>query len=246
MAKYIIIFMVLYAIYLFFEEKIKGSIGEKLVANRLSGLPKQSYRVLNDVLIKTDYGTTQIDHIVVSIYGIFVIETKYYKGWIIGNDYSDYWTQNLYGKKYKFRNPLKQNYAHVKALQEKMDLEEDKLIPIVAFSSRSTLKVKTKNPVIYIGQVKKVIREYKESVFQENELDMLVEKIQVANIISKEARKEHIKQIKTKVYEKENKAKEAVCPRCGGQLVHRTGKNGDFIGCSNFPKCRYTRNKSER
>ena len=31
------------------------------------------------------------------------------------------------------------------------------------------------------------------------------------------------------------------CPECGGDLVYRTGRFGKFISCSNFPKCRYTR-----
>ena len=30
-----------------------------------------------------------------------------------------------------------------------------------------------------------------------------------------------------------------VCPRCGGTLVKRNGKYGTFMGCSNYPKCRY-------
>lgn len=34
-----------------------------------------------------------------------------------------------------------------------------------------------------------------------------------------------------------------VCPKCGGKLVERKGKYGDFYGCSNFPKCRYTLKK---
>ena len=32
------------------------------------------------------------------------------------------------------------------------------------------------------------------------------------------------------------------CPRCGGQLMKRSGRFGTFYGCSNFPRCRYTRN----
>ena len=31
------------------------------------------------------------------------------------------------------------------------------------------------------------------------------------------------------------------CPRCGGLLIKKRGKYGEFVGCSNFPKCRYTR-----
>ena len=29
------------------------------------------------------------------------------------------------------------------------------------------------------------------------------------------------------------------CPECSGKLVNKQGKYGNFIGCSNFPKCRY-------
>lgn len=36
------------------------------------------------------------------------------------------------------------------------------------------------------------------------------------------------------------KTKGGVCPKCGGELIMRDGKYGSFIGCSNFPKCRYT------
>jgi hypothetical protein len=61
--------------------------------------------------------TTQIDHIVVSNYGIFVIETKNYKGWIMGNEYDEYWRQVIYKRKEKLYNPIKQNYGHILALK---------------------------------------------------------------------------------------------------------------------------------
>lgn len=108
----LIIIFVVGILYTLFEANIKGFIGEKIVAAILSGLPKQQYRVVNNVMLGTEYGTTQIDHVVVSVYGIFVIETKNYKGWITGSEFGDYWTKNMYGKKYKFQNPLKQNYAY--------------------------------------------------------------------------------------------------------------------------------------
>ena len=59
-----------------------GKAGERRVARKLDWLPKE-YTILNDIMLRTQYGTTQIDHVVVSPYGIFVIETKNYKGWII-------------------------------------------------------------------------------------------------------------------------------------------------------------------
>lgn len=61
---------------------------------------------------------TEIDHVVVSRFGIFCIETKSTAGKIYGSRKSKQWTQYLNGKPYLFYNPLKQNYAHVQALKE--------------------------------------------------------------------------------------------------------------------------------
>lgn len=36
-----------------------------------------------------------------------------------------------------------------------------------------------------------------------------------------------------------------ICPRCGGQLVLRTGKYGSFYGCTNYPKCKFTQRYEE-
>nr|WP_314069179.1 type I DNA topoisomerase [uncultured Campylobacter sp.] len=32
------------------------------------------------------------------------------------------------------------------------------------------------------------------------------------------------------------------CPNCGGELLKRQGRFGEFIACSNYPKCKYSRN----
>ena len=77
----------------------KGWFGEKMVekaANRK--LPHDSYHDLQNVTLATDEGSTQIDHIYVSRFGIFVVETKNYKGWIYGKVKDAKWTQNIYGK----------------------------------------------------------------------------------------------------------------------------------------------------
>lgn len=221
---------------------IKGYIGESAVFGQLSGLPNEQYRILNDIMLRTDYGTTQIDHVVISVYGVFVIETKNYKGWITGSEYGDYWTKNMYGKKYPFRNPLKQNYAHVKALAAKIGLAEDKFIPIVVFSNSSEIKVNTQKPVMYIGRLRGFIQTFTDIKFAESDLDMLVARVQRENITDKDARKEHVNQIRTNIQDNNAKIAAGICPRCGGQLVERNGKYGRFVGCSGYPKCRYTRN----
>src|SRR5450631_2320313 len=72
-----------------FMPKIKGAIGEKSVAFFLSGLDKTKYKLINNIMLQVGNKTTQIDHVIVSNYGIFVIETKNYKGWIVGNEFDD-------------------------------------------------------------------------------------------------------------------------------------------------------------
>ena len=229
-----------------FEPKIKGYIGETEVKNSLAGLPESKYKVLNNIMLRTEYGTTQIDHIVVSVYGIFVVETKNYRGWITGSEFSEQWTKNMYGKRYTFRNPLKQNYAHVKALESKLNIANDKFIPIVAFSRDADIKVKTSRSVVYINQLQKVIQGYNQTIFNESELSSLVYKIQSEDVTTNETTKEHIKDIKSKVNNNNLKIKRNICPKCGGSLVKREGKYGEFLGCSNFPKCRYIYSVSKR
>ena len=55
---------------------LKGAFGETIVSWLLSHLPKDQYKVIHNIMLKTERGTSQVDHVVVSIYGIFVIEVK--------------------------------------------------------------------------------------------------------------------------------------------------------------------------
>ena len=70
----------------------RGKIAEKMVHHKLMQLPEE-YHVIDDVLFMSNGRSTQIDHIVVSPYAVFAIETKGYKGWILGGENSEYCTQ---------------------------------------------------------------------------------------------------------------------------------------------------------
>ena len=72
----------------------KGKYSENLVTGEISELSSE-YMVFNDLLFESNGRSTQIDHVVVSPYGVFVIETKGYKGWIFGSEDSEYWTQTI-------------------------------------------------------------------------------------------------------------------------------------------------------
>ena len=82
----------------------KGLFGEWLV-NTLAKyiFNKSVYHLIKNVTVPTYTCTTQIDHIMVSVDGVFVIETKNMKGWIFGDEKQEFWTQTIYKNKSKFQ-----------------------------------------------------------------------------------------------------------------------------------------------
>src|SRR5687767_10303839 len=94
----------------------RGKLGERVLNPSISKLDPAKYPVLNYLLLPCDdcFGTAQIDHVVVSSFGIFFIETKNYSGWSFGDARQRNWTQVVYRFRQKFYNPLWQNYGHVK------------------------------------------------------------------------------------------------------------------------------------
>jgi hypothetical protein len=237
---YLWVLLLVIIVFSVFKPIIKGFFGEKTIAAFLLTLPIDKYIILNNIMLKTDGGTTQIDHIVVSVYGIFVIETKNYKGWIFGKETDEYWVQNIYGKKNRFMNPIRQNFAHLKALEALLtDYPGIKIIPIVAFSWDCDLKVKVKSAVTYFSGVTRIIRNETQLIMPFEEARRIADLISGANIDSAENRKEHVAGIKTKVEVVANAIENDTCPKCGGKLVLRNGKYGQFKGCSNFPRCKY-------
>ena len=240
---FIVIILVILIIYKFNKPKIKGRVGEFSVAKTLTLLPKHDYIVLNNLLLKTGRSSSQIDHLVVSKYGLFVIETKRFCGWIHGHERSQLWTQTFYKKKVKFRNPIKQNWSHIYALKEILsDYNSIKYYNIVVFTGNSKLKnITSSTPVIYRRKLNRVIKSYsnKKSLDLE-EMNAIVAELDAIGIQSRRSKKEHVSKTKKEIYEANRKKKMLICPRCTGDLVVRKGKYGKFYGCSNYPQCRFT------
>lgn len=223
--------------------KIKGLIGEKTLISILRFLDKNMYSILNDVYIEHGQGTSQIDHIVVSKFGIFVIETKNYKGIISGSYKSDKWTQNIWGNKYSMPNPIRQNKAHLYALKSVLpNYAQSRCISIIAFSSTATLYVAVDEytKVIYIRDVINVIKSYNEAIFSEEQVQEICNLISKANVIDKTVRNKHKYVVQQKVLSRNAQIAAGICPYCGAELVQRYGKYGSFIGCSRYPKCKFT------
>lgn len=217
--------------------EIKGASGEAMVSWVLSHLPKEQYTVIHNVMLQTERGTSQVDHVVVSVYGIFVIEVKNYTGWISGTENSSQWTQTIYKTKNRFMNPIHQNYGHAKAIEALLQDPGIPIYPIVTFPGDVKLKVSVqKAKVVKYGYLNDTIKELStEKVMDEARMREIVTMLQAGNIGSAENRKAHVEAI----HAKQNAIKAGVCPRCGGQLVERNDRYGKFMGCSNYPKCRY-------
>ena len=120
----------------------KGQRGERRVATLLSRLDPAIYQVHHDIYIPRRDGTglTQIDHLVISPFGIFVIETKNYTGWIFGSENQKKWTQQIYRKKFRFQNPLHQNHLHLSSLASHLVLPQDRFHSLVVFAGNATIK----------------------------------------------------------------------------------------------------------
>lgn len=122
--------------------RFKGWFGERAVSKGLSRLDPNTYHTFHDIYLPRPdgQGTTQLDHVVVSPFGIFVIETKNYRGWIFGSEKQAQWTQQIYRQKNRFQNPIHQNDLHVRALIEQLELPRDAFVPVVFFIGESEFK----------------------------------------------------------------------------------------------------------
>jgi restriction system protein len=222
---------------------IKGAIGE-LQVNLAAKffLDKNLYTLFKNVTLPTEDGSTQIDHIIVSRYGIFVIETKNMQGWIFGNARDKTWTQKIYRHTSKFQNPLRQNYKHTQTLQAALELDSDKLFSLIVFVGSSTFKTAMPDNVVYCGGYIRFIKGKTQSILNENEVLNICAKIQSGRLKpSIRTHIDHVNHVKSIQAHKQDN--DSSCPKCGKKMVLRTTRNGNnvgnqFLGCSGYPRCK--------
>ena len=118
----------------------KGETGENRIELRLMQLNINKYIIRNAYIPYRNH-TSESDIILLTEYGIFVIESKNYSGWIFGSQNGQYWTQSLNKRsKYKFYNPIKQNNTHINAISSFLGLPKSCFNSLIVFSRKSTLK----------------------------------------------------------------------------------------------------------
>ncbi|MCI5142836.1 MAG: nuclease [Candidatus Electrothrix sp. ATG1] len=223
----------------------KGIFGESLVkVVAWLRLPGNIYHAIHNVTLPTLDGSTQIDHIFVSHFGIFVVETKNMKGWIFGGEHQKQWTQKIFKKSFKFQNPLHQNYKHVKALEASLDVPSNVIHSVVVFVGESTFKTPMPANITRGGGYITYIKSFRELVLSEDQVKKAIAQIQSGRLTpSWETHRQHVQQLKNR----SNPNAERICPKCGQPMILRTAKRGanagnQFWGCSTYPNCRTVQN----
>ena len=180
----------------------KGVLGETVINIAMwLKLEKDVYHRLNNITLPlANGGSTQIDHVIVSVYGIFVIETKNYKGWIFGNEKQRQWTQVIMGRKYKFQNPLRQNYLHIKTLADLLELDLSYFHSMIAFIGECELKTRDELPEhVLTSDMASYVKKKQHELLSEDEVRDIVEQIE-SNRFSKswKTNKQHRAYLKDK------------------------------------------------
>ena len=184
---------------------MKGVLGEFKVnlVTRLF-LDKNIYTLFKNVTFPTEDGSTQIDHVIVSRYGVFVIETKNLKGWIFGSPRQKNWTQKIYRHTNTFQNPLHQNYKHTQILQTALKLDADKVFSVVVFVGDCTFKTVMPDNVVYTGGYIRHIKNKVQPILSDPDVLSICHRIQSGRLKpSIRTHINHVKHVKTIIEEKQ-------------------------------------------
>jgi len=177
------------------------NVGEVLVRNSLTNhFQSKSWHLLNNVTIPIENHTTQVDHILISRFGIFVIETKHYKGWLFGDEKSKQWTQILWKRKSKFQNPIHQNYKHVKVVQDILDfIPKEQIIGLVVFTGDAVFKTKQPKDVYSLEELIKYLKGLEREFITENRLQFCVGRLECLRLaLTRVTDIEHIKNLNSR------------------------------------------------
>jgi hypothetical protein len=141
------------------------------------------YHLLNHITLRLKDGTTEIDHILVSRFGVFVVETKDYKGWIFGGAKDRYWTQVLYQARFRFQNPIRQNHRHVCAVRELLEFLDPEVIrPVVVFAGKAVFKTDVPDGVFTLPKFLAYVERHGTEVMSVNRVQFCVGRLEATRL----------------------------------------------------------------
>jgi len=203
---------------------LRGWFGEKKTTFMMwLDLRKDVYRRFHNVIIPAKNGSAQVDHVLVSPFGLFIVETKNKKGWIFGSGDDAKWTQVIYGRKYPFQNPLRQTYRQKKILAEYLELDEFKIHTVVYFVGDCTFKTRLPDNVIG-SRLGTYVKRFQERVLSAHEINRILHKLERHVSESSLTTRDHVQSLR------ERHCSTTVCPKCGSKLVERMARKGPHSG----------------
>ena len=200
-------------------KELKGWLGEKTLWFLLRfQLKRHDYEILNNIYLHQSNGYThQIDHIVVSQWGIFVIETKTFDGELVQcNTEARRWTYTSHSNGYyNWPNPIKQNIWHLRALADCLGHPLEHFYSIVAFAGPTKFTSKVPENVIHFDEVAKYIQRHSQTpIIHAKIVPGLVAQIRALDkAVTKEQRKNHIKQCQERHKQKQGQPQKAIKPQ---------------------------------
>ena len=155
------------------------------------------YHLMNNVTLRMKDGMTQIDHVLVSKYGVFVIETKDYKGWIFADAKQSNWTQVLFKRKFRFQNPIFQNYRHIRAIQDSLDfLPGNAIKSAVIFTGEAEFKTDIPAGVFSIARFIDHVKDQTEEILSLNRVQFCVGRLESNRLaITRKTDVEHVQSL---------------------------------------------------
>lgn len=214
----------------------RGEQGEFQVSELLASIARPQDIIINNIILfNANSGkSSQIDHIFISSSGVYVIETKNYSGYIFGKENEEKWTEVLSnGTKNQFYSPVKQNNSHLYLLR-KLIGDKIPMKGLVVFTNGDIRNVSSQS-VIDLSGLKRYLSSQNDILLSSNDIQNIYNEIIRNKDSYRISQEEHLVNIK----KTQNDLDNLICPRCGKQLVLRSGKYGDFYGCSGYPKCRF-------
>jgi hypothetical protein len=156
------------------------------------------YHLLNHITLRLKDGTTQVDHILVSRFGIFVIETKDYNEWIFAGAKDRNWTQVLYRAKFRFQNPIRQNHRHVCAIRELLEfLEPDVVHSVVVFAGEAVFKTDVPDGVFTLPKFLAYVESHRTEVMSVNRAQFCVGRLESTRLaVTQETDVEHVLELR--------------------------------------------------
>ena len=232
-------------IYSIFLPRILGRQGERIVLSNMCSLPKSEYAILPDLLLQGQNGTSQIDFVVVSIYGVFVMEVKNYQGLITGDEHEQRWQKMSKGERTVILSPLRQNESHIRTLRRVCPmLAKVPVYSVVVFNPKARLNIKSDSSyIINWNELPDFFSFFDKKTIFESDVLKIVKMLREANIVAPGARKvhrEYVEQVVKAARDAEFPQPCGECPKCGHPLVRVRGRYGIYACCSNRPECDYS------